>query len=146
MRDVKPALDKDGIKLVAVGIGYPEIGREFCELTGFDPTLLYADPENVMYEALELEKSVASLAFSPQTPFSLANRVVQGRFQDLSKALQSWKVWIPPRLSQGLQQGGVYVFDGRTAVFEHKDAGTGAFANLDQVLSAAASSAACKTE
>jgi len=41
-----------------------------------------------MYEALELEKSVASLAFSPQTPFSLANRVVQGRFQDLSKALQ----------------------------------------------------------
>jgi hypothetical protein len=34
MRDVKPALDKDGIKLVAVGIGYPEIGREFCELTG----------------------------------------------------------------------------------------------------------------
>ena len=41
-----------------------------------------------MYEALKLEKSVASLAFSPQTPFSLANRVVQGRFQDLSKALQ----------------------------------------------------------
>ena len=63
-----------------------------------------------------------------------------------SPCAPSWKVWIPPKLSQGLQQGGVYVFDGRTAVFEHKDAGTGAFANLDQVLSAAASSAACKTE
>jgi len=35
---------------------------------------------------------------------------------------RSWKPWIPPKLSQGLQQGGVYVFEGERCLFEHKDA------------------------
>lgn len=96
MREVKPALDRDGVRLVAVGIGYPEVGREFCELTGFDPTLLYADPENVLYKALSLDKSVASLAFSPQTPFALANRLAQGRFDDLAEALKRFSFPTPP--------------------------------------------------
>mmetsp|Transcript_17009 Transcript_17009/g.39241 ORF Transcript_17009/g.39241 Transcript_17009/m.39241 type:complete len:87 (+) Transcript_17009:696-956(+) len=75
----------------------------------------------------------------PQTPFSLANRFIQGRGGDLVEALRTWKVWIPPKgASQGLQQGGMFVFEGREAVFEHRDQGTGAFASLSAVLEAAA--------
>mmetsp|Transcript_33430 Transcript_33430/g.84485 ORF Transcript_33430/g.84485 Transcript_33430/m.84485 type:complete len:91 (+) Transcript_33430:677-949(+) len=75
----------------------------------------------------------------PQTPFSLANRFLEGRGGDLVEALRTWKVWIPPKgASQGLQQGGMFVFEGRRAVFEHRDQGTGAFANLNKVLEAAA--------
>mmetsp|Transcript_35778 Transcript_35778/g.91370 ORF Transcript_35778/g.91370 Transcript_35778/m.91370 type:complete len:92 (+) Transcript_35778:701-976(+) len=75
----------------------------------------------------------------PQTPFSLANRFLQGRGGDLVEALRTWRVWIPPKgASQGMQQGGMFVFEGRTAVFEHRDQGTGAFASLTKVLEAAA--------
>lgn len=34
MKELKPTLDQEGIRLVAIGIGYPEIGKEFCEHTG----------------------------------------------------------------------------------------------------------------
>jgi len=114
------------------------VGLEFCDLTSFPPSNLYADPTNAVYTALNLEKSVQALFFSPKTPLSLANRVLQGRFGDLAESLAGWKVWIPPKLSQGLQQGGVLVFEGKTAVFQHKDMGTGAFADLQDVLDAAA--------
>lgn len=137
MRELKPKLDQQNVRLVCVGIGIPEVGRDFCQHTGFDPNFLYADPDNVAYEALELEKNVRALAFSPKTPFSLAKRFLDGRSGDLITALQKWKVWIPPKLDQGLQQGGVYVFDGKNALFEHKDAGTGAFADLNLVLQTA---------
>lgn len=137
MRELKPKLDEQGVRLVCVGIGIPEVAREFCELTGFDANYLYADPENAAYTALELEKNVRALAFSPKTPFSLARRFLDGQSGDLVKALRTWKPWIPPKLEQGLQQGGVYVFNGREAVFEHKDPGTGAFADLNKVLQTA---------
>mmetsp|Transcript_49687 Transcript_49687/g.121320 ORF Transcript_49687/g.121320 Transcript_49687/m.121320 type:complete len:145 (-) Transcript_49687:139-573(-) len=137
MRELKPKLDQQGVRLVAVGIGIPEVGREFCEHTGFDPEFLFADPDNAAYEALELENTVRALAFNPKTPFSLARRFINGEAGDLVNALTKWRPWIPPKLEQGLQQGGVYVFDGTKSVFEHKDAGTGAFADLKTVLETA---------
>lgn len=35
MKELKPTLDQEGIRLVAIGIGYPEIGKEFCQHTGW---------------------------------------------------------------------------------------------------------------
>lgn len=42
--------------------------------------------------------------FSPRTPFALVRRVVRGDAGFLTNALAKWKIWIPPKLNQGLQQ------------------------------------------
>eukprot|EP00976_Prorocentrum_cordatum_P054579 1101534-Prorocentrum_minimum.AAC.1 len=34
-----------------------------------------------------------------------------------------WKPWIPPKLDQGLQQGGLFIFEGDTTLLEHFDEG-----------------------
>ena len=52
-------------------------------------------------------------------------------------ALSRWKPWIPPKLEQGLQQGGTLVFYGDQEVFCHKDPSTGAHASFDEVIATA---------
>jgi hypothetical protein len=51
---VKPLLDAEGVRLVAIGIGTAERAKEFCAHVGFPEECLYADPENVAYDALKL--------------------------------------------------------------------------------------------
>lgn len=53
---------------------------------------------------------------------------------DLSAVLKRWTPWVPPRQDQALQQGGLLVFDGRSCVYAHYDAATGAHADLAVVL------------
>jgi len=132
-----PRLEEAGVKLVAVGIGTPERAVEFSRHVGFEPERLFTDPENALYEALDFKKDLRSLAFNEATPFSLLDRVQTGKYQDLTRALQAWKPWIPPKLEQGLQQGGVVVFDGEETLYERKDPSTGAHAPLDIVLNIA---------
>lgn len=139
-REAVPELDAAGVKLLAVGIGTPERGAEFAAHVGFDPQRLFTDPENLLYDALEFKKDIASLAFDPATPFSLLDRAQSGQLTDLTTALSKWKPWIPPKLDQGLQQGGVLVFDGDKTLYERKDPATGAHAPLDVVLKLALSS------
>ena len=55
-RSVKPLLDEAGVRLVAIGIGTPERAKEFCAHVDFPEACLYADPENVAYDALKLNK------------------------------------------------------------------------------------------
>lgn len=129
-----PKLDAAGVKLVCVGIGTPERGAEFCDHVGLDPKVLFSDPDNASYEALGYKKDVGNLAFNPATPYALLDRIESGKFGDLANALKRWKPWIPPKLEQGLQQGGVIVFDGDTALYERADPSTGAHAPLDVVL------------
>lgn len=50
------------------------------------------------------------------------------------KILSRWKPWIPPKLDQGLQQGGLLCFDGTQSVFSHKDQATGAHADFDDAV------------
>jgi hypothetical protein len=47
-RDVLPPLAtaEPSVKLVTVGIGTAERGREFCEHVGFPEEQLFCDPEN----------------------------------------------------------------------------------------------------
>lgn len=44
------------MRLVAIGIGTPERAKEFCAHVGFPEACLYADPDNVAYDALKLNK------------------------------------------------------------------------------------------
>jgi len=131
---VNPLLARDGVRLVAIGIGTPERAQEFCEVTGFPPDQLLADPGNAIYDALQLNKGALLTFLRPETPLALAKRAMSGNTADLKEALETWKPWIPPKLSQGLQQGGVFAFDGATTVFQYYDPSTGAHADLDSVL------------
>lgn len=121
-----------------VGIGTVERANEFCEHVGFPKANLLADPENAAYSALQLKSGVRTTFFTESTPFAILDRVKeQQKRQDLVDSLTNWKPWIPPKLDQGLQQGGMFVFQGRESVFAHYDPSTGAHADLNEVLTTA---------
>jgi len=122
---------------VAVGIGTAARAKEFCAHIKFPEEYLYADPENACYSSLGLKKGVVTTFFSPETPYSILARGQKDGAKDLVEAVQRWKPWIPPKLDQGLQQGGTFVFDGKNEVFQHYDPSTGAHAELSEVLAAA---------
>lgn len=141
-----PALAASGATLVAVGIGTVERGNEFCAHVGFPRENLYCDPDNVAYSALGLKFGLGDTLFNPQTPLAIAKRftvsavgsgAVLGGATDLTNALSRWKPWIPPKLEQGLQQGGTFVYLGSQEVFSHYDPSTGAHADLNTVLKVA---------
>lgn len=136
-RDARPTLDESGVRLVCVGIGTLETARKFCEHVPFPRELLYADPTNAAYSALELNKGWASTFFSIETPLSILKRARDSGAADLLDATGRWRPWLPPESEQGLQQGGAFVFEGDRLLFSHKDPSTGAHADLDDVLRAA---------
>ena len=73
-----------------------------------------------------------------RTPLAIAKRYQTARGSDLTNALKEWKPWIPPKLEQGLQQGGAFVFDGyATVLFARKDPATGDHVDLDELLKVA---------
>jgi len=104
--------------------------------TEFPIELLYADPENVTYDALGFYNGVARTFFNIATPMAIKDRLFKDGAADLKDLLPGWKPWIPPKLDQGLQQGGVFVFKGDTALLEHKDEATGAHLALADILKA----------
>jgi len=134
---VLPQLNSAGVKLIAVGIGTGERAKEFCAHVPFPEENLFADPENVCYDSLGLKKGFATTFLRPETPYSILERQQKDGAKDMLDALKRWKMWIPPKLEQGLQQGGTFVFDGSNELFQHYDPSTGAHADLSQVLSAA---------
>lgn len=143
-RDVLPPLTASGAKLVAIGIGTVERGNEFAAHVAFPLANLYCDPDNTAYSALGLKFGLTDTLFNPQTPLAIAKRfavsatggdsTTLGGASDLTAALGRWKPWIPPKLEQGLQQGGTFVFLGSQEVFSYYDPSTGAHADLNEVL------------
>ena len=136
-RDVVPPLSEAGVATRCVGIGTLETATKFCDHVGFPRELLFADPENAGYDALQLKKGVATTFFTPDTPFSILARAQKDGAADLIKATSNWRPWLPPKSDQGLQQGGVFVFEGQELVFSHYDPSTGAHAELEDVIAAA---------
>lgn len=120
-----------------MGIGTHERAKEFCNHVNFPVENLYADPENAAYSALGLKMGITDTFFNQATPFAIADRFRENRAQDLIKALSRWKPWIPPKLDQGLQQGGMFVFLNNQVLFSHYDPATGAHADISTVLSVA---------
>ena len=123
-------------KLLCVGIGTPERAQEFCDLTSIGRDILYSDEDNAVYDALELVKSnPVSVVTDIRTPLAMAKRLQAGKGGFLKTALSEWKPWIPPKLEQGLNQGGAFVFnrDGGL-VYGRKDPATGDHVSLDTLL------------
>jgi hypothetical protein len=133
-RDVVPALAEKNLKLIAIGIGTAERAQEFSDHVKFPADLLFADPENIVYERLELVKGLQDTFFNPSTPLAIAKRLQENRVGDLAAALGQWKPWIPPKLDQGLQQGGAFVFQGNEVLYARKDTSTGDHADVNMLL------------
>jgi len=77
-------------------------------------------------------------ASSPSSSPSSSLLAIENRgAADLAAALARWKPWIPPKLEQGLQQGGMFVFNGDQEAFSYYDPSTGSHADLNTVLIAA---------
>ena len=119
---------------MAVGIGTPARGQEFCDHIGFPRECLYTDPESQCYEAIGLYKSVSRTFFNPATPYAMLDRIKRDGMRDLFEVLGRWKVWMPPKQDQAFQQGGQFVFAGKEAIFEHFDQATGDHADMNEVL------------
>jgi len=122
-----------------VSIGKPEIGNKLAEHLSI-PNLadyLYVDPENVLYDSLNLNKGVKETFFSPSTPLAMLNRFTQpGGTRELFEVLSKWNkaIYIPPNQDQAFNQGGTFVFDGEQTVLAHYDESTGAHSDIQQVI------------
>jgi hypothetical protein len=132
-------LQENEIDLVLVSIGLPEKGKlllDHLEFPNGDDYLL-VDPENVLYDALDLNRGVQRTFFNPATPLAFLDRLQQGNgLEDLLYVLSKWKdaFFIPPKQAQALLQGGAFVFDGPKTVYAHYDPSTAAHAKLERVL------------
>lgn len=123
--------------MIFISIGTAERGRMFSEETGLPVELVFADPDNVTYDALGFYKGLGRTFFTASTPLSINQRLLKDGAKDLKEILPRWKPWIPPKLNQGLQQGGLLIFQGKECMYSHYDESTGAHANLEDVLSMA---------
>jgi len=126
------------VRLVLVSIGTPSRAKDFVQETGFPAEDLYVDPENVAYDRLRLRKGVADTFLSVNTPYAILERIQQDGAGDLRDILPRWKPWLPPRSDQGLQQGGLFVFDGDRTLLEHYDEATGQHCSQERVRQALA--------
>ena len=119
-----------------MGIGTPGKGRLVADHVGYDSTKPFADPDNVLYGALSLNSGLQRTFFSPSTPFAILDRLTSNDMGDLNGVLGKWSdaFILPPKQSQALNQGGLFVFDGEASAFVHYDASTGAHGDLAQAV------------
>ena len=110
------------------------MARHFAWTTDCAPKMA----ENAAYDALGLYRGVERTFLRAETPLSILDRLTSDGAADLADVLPKWKPWLPPRQSQGLQQGGTLVFCGEEELLRHYDEATGAHASLEDVAVAAA--------
>lgn len=101
------------ISLTVVSIGVPEKGAmliEHLEVTDGEDWI-FCDPENILYDALQLNSGVETTFFSIETPFAFKDRLFgsNGRkdgMKDLLDVLGKWKdaIFIPPKQEQAFQR------------------------------------------
>lgn len=154
-RDVLPALNRNKIGLVLVGIGSVESGRTFCEQTGFDVDKLFVDDsvDTKAYQYVgtrnsqrdtsskknkQMFEGVGSM-WSQATNDAIKDR---GR-EDLNYVTGNlfnpgpYKPMMPSSMEATFVQGASFVFDGRTTVLEHYDESSGAHLSIEDLLDAA---------
>ena len=134
------------MNLICVSIGTLERANDFCEENEFPKDVLYADAENVAYDALKLNCGLKETLFDQSTPYSIFDRVKTGKIGELTSVLMRWKPWIPPKREQGFNQGGTFVFKTTnrdsdenstyTCVYDWYDPATGAHAPANEILKA----------
>lgn len=132
-------LESRGVNLVMVSIGLPETGEKLIDHLEFKngDKYLFVDPDNAMYDALNLNFGVQRTLFNINTPFAFLDRITKkDGLKDLCQILSKWNkaIFIPPENEQAFNQGGTFVFEGERAVFAHYDPSTAAHATVDQVM------------
>ena len=125
--------------MYAVGIGTSEKAKLVADHVGYSSDYLLADPDNVLYDALQLNSGLQRTFFNPSTPYAILDRLTSQKMGDLNAVLGKWgdAFIIPPKQKQALNQGGLFVFDGADSVFVHYDASTGAHGDLDRAVAVA---------
>ena len=113
--------------------------------------IFFVDPDNALYDALDLNRGVQRTFFNVNTPQAFLRRIVaqsqqqsqqqqhaavEAGTQDLLRVLQNWTraAYVPPKPAQALLQGGTLLFRGRDTLYAHYDPSTAAHANMDRVL------------
>jgi len=93
---------------------------------------IFVDPENTLYDTLQLNRGIETTFFSIETPFAFKDRIFGSNdrkdgMKDLLDVLGKWKdaVYIPPKQEQAFQQGGAFIFKGEETAFAHYDAAAG---------------------
>ena len=130
-----------------VSIGKPEVGKDLVQHLELQDgeEFLFVDPENALYDQLDLNRGVKETFFSVSTPFAFLDRFTsKGGTKELMEVLGKWKdaVYIPPKLEQSFNQGGTFVFSKGDTVFAHYDESTGAHAKVTDVMDLATTAAA----
>lgn len=134
-------VDDEKYRLVCVSIGVPEKGRQLKEYLKLPDDMLYVDPDNALYDALELRRGVQRTFFHPSTAFSFLDRFTRanGMRELTENVLPGWiqnALFIPPRQEQAFLQGGTFVFEGAETLYAHYDPSTAAHAKPEQVIEA----------
>lgn len=135
------------VNLVMVSIGKPEVGKQLVQHLGLEDgeDFLFVDPENTLYDELDLNHGVAETFFSISTPLSFLDRFKsKDGMSDLMEVLGKWNdaVYLPPKQEQAFNQGGTFIFDGTgNTVFAHYDESTGAHAKVADVVDLAVKTA-----
>lgn len=133
-----------------VSIGKPEVGKDLVahlELQDGEK-FLFVDPENSLYDVLDLNRGVKETFFSPSTPLSFLERFTKkDGMKDLMEVLSKWDkaFYLPPKQEQAFNQGGTFIFDGPKTVFAHYDESTAAHAKIEEVVDLATKTATGKS-
>ena len=156
-RDVLPAIQPNGVKLYAVGIGSAEAAAEFAEATDFPATMLLADESELtsayatvgtrntgrdekgkqIFEGVESmwnKDTNAGLKARGRDDLNsiTGNLFAPGPYVPLMPKGQG--LFDPRAMERTMVQGGTFVFDGDEQIFTHYDSSSGAHADLGEVV------------
>jgi hypothetical protein len=82
-----------GVGLIMVSIGKPEIGKQLIRHLEIPngSQYIFVDPDNVLYDALNLNKGIKETFFTPSTPFAMLDRFTKkGGMSELTEVLSKW--------------------------------------------------------
>lgn len=145
-----------------VSIGLPEKAQALIHHLELEQqygthTMLYVDDvHNTIYDALQLNRGLQRTFFHMATPYSFLQRIQStmtaaaptrdtstsssppsaGNMMNLMNVLSKWKdaIYIPPKQSQALLQGGTFVLRHQQTLYAHYDPSTAAHAPISTVL------------
>ena len=82
-----------GINLKLVSIGTPEKGKSLIQHLEIPngEEYLFVDPENTLYDDLQLNRGIKETFFSPSTPFAFLERFTKkDGMKELIEVLSKW--------------------------------------------------------
>jgi len=103
----------NNIDLVVISIGKPEVGQKLLTHLEVEDgeNWIFVDPDNRLYDALQLNSGIETTFFSIETPLAFRDRFFgsNGRkdgMKDLVDVLGKWKdaIYIPPNQNQAFQR------------------------------------------